>query len=132
MNRMVRVLAACLYASITYVPAFLFLAAITDDLDNALLGPFIIVGYLVSLICVIVVGVPTYFLLEKHSKRSATYYAVIGFLVPLVLVLLTQPFGRDGTLAVALQSVLFGVIGLASALEFWWFAARELVNIEHQ
>jgi hypothetical protein len=67
-----------------------------------------------------------------RGKRSATYYALIGFLVPFGFVLVTQPFGKDGTFAVLLQSVIFGVVGLASALVLWWFAVRGRLGIEHQ
>jgi len=121
---MMKVFVATLYASITYLPILLVMAVLMGGLDNSLLGIVVVTGFFVSLACVSIIGVPAHLSLEMHGKKSSLHYATIGFILPFGFVLLAQPFGKDGAQTVFLQSIQFGLHGLAAAFVFCWFAAR--------
>lgn len=117
-----RLALAVVVSSTIVAPIVLLFAALTQDLDNPLLIPVLYGSLLFSVLGVAIVGLPTHFILRSLGRRNWYFYALVGFGIPALVVLLTHPFGEDGYPTILLQTIQMGVLGTIAALAFWRIA----------
>ena len=98
---------------------YIVVIIITGDLNNKLLPVALVVAMIVSIVGVLVIGLPTHFVLTRIGQAKGAYYALVGFFVPALVTIVTHPFGEDGVSAITIQALVFGGFGAAVALIFW-------------
>ena len=120
-----RILIAVLASTFVVIPLVLLQAALIGDLDSPLLVPFLLTAFWIAAIFVVVAGLPVHFALKYFNKRKGAFYAIAGFLVAVLFVVVGHPFGDDGYPLVAFQALQLGFFGSVAALVFWRIAVRK-------
>ena len=117
-----RLTIAVLGSTISVVPLYFLWAALTGDFD---IDSLLVVGYfglVIAGIGVVLIGLPTHFILRSMKKQRSYFYALPGFLIPAALMLLSHSFRADGYPTIFRQSLQMGVFGAVVALVFWRIA----------
>ena len=96
-----------------------------SSVGGLLIGLYILAfGVVIAFGATILIGVPLDVFLRKKGLTSPSYYAVVGALVPPLLVLLLGGYDQDDRVGAVINYVGFGVTGLVVALTFWYFRNR--------
>jgi len=117
-----RLIAAVLVSTFCVVPLYFILSVVTGDVDNSLLIPVLMMTPVFALIGVLLVGLPVHFFLLWRRMSRPIHYGLPGFVIPVLFVAITHPFGEDGALWISWQAILIGAFGAVVALVFRHFA----------
>lgn len=128
MRKHLRLAFAILASTASVLPMYFVWAAIVGDLDNDLLLPVAYFALTISAIGVVVVGLPTHFILRYIRKQKSYCYALPGFLAAALLSLFTGRFGAGGWPDVAVQALQLGLFGMVVALVFWRIAVPKTAD----
>lgn len=117
-----RLFFAALLSSLSVIPFYLFLLAVSGDLDNRLLYTVLIGAFVVASVAIFVIAVPLHLLLTRLNWVRSYYYVGTGFFVPAILTLLLNPLGSDVASWVKWQALGLGMLGGSVAFIFWKLA----------
>jgi len=92
------------------------------DLNNPLLLPYLLGALWIAAIFVVAAGLPLHFTLKHFDKQKGLNYAIAGFVVAAIFVVIGHPFGNDGYPLIAIQALQLGIFGIVVALVFWRIA----------
>ena len=98
----------------------------TKDLFDILLEsivPALYGGLFLGLPTILFAGIPVYLLLSKINTNTPWIYAVVGFIVSMLLLMLTLTKNTQSLNSSDMPAVImFGLHGISVALVFWYFA----------
>ena len=117
-----RLIAAIVVSTFCVVPLYFVLSVATGELDNDLLVPVLIMTPIFAFIGVVLIGLPVHLFLVWRGMERPVHYALPGFVIPAVFVVVAHPFGQDGALWISWQAFLVGTFGAIVALVFRRFA----------
>ena len=120
-----RLLIAVVASTLVVIPLVLLQAALFGDLGNPLLLPYLLGAFWIAAIFVVAAGLPIHFTLKRFNKQKGFYYAIGGFLVAALFVVIGHPFGNDGYPLIAIQALQLGIFGTVAALVFWRIAVPD-------
>jgi hypothetical protein len=123
-----RILIASVISSLSIVPLYLVLLAISGDLDNRLLLPVLMAALVVSVAAIVCVALPLHFVLIRFGRPRSYYYTITGFLLPAIVILAINPFGSEVASWIKWQAMAMGVLGASVATIFWWIASNDLLR----
>ena len=116
-----KLLKAIFFSSFAIIPAYLIAIILSGDITNSLVVFSILVAYLIGVIVISVIGVPTHLILKALGVKSFLPYFLIAFLIPSLFTLWFRPFGEDGFCWIAWQGFLLGGFGVMCAYIFYYF-----------
>lgn len=96
-----------------------------SSIEGLILGLYVLafaVG--IALIVIVVFGLPIHMLLSRTGRSGALHYAIPGFFLPVVLVLLLGQYDDGGLVFTILHFLSFCVSGLVASLVFWYLSAK--------
>ena len=82
---------------------------------------------IVSLLVIVLWGIPVHLLLRYTRKRSYWWYFIAGLIPGFVVVFMFNIFGNDTIDLKILQALSLGIIGGISAIVFWHFTRESNV-----
>ena len=120
----VRLLLAVVVSSITVLPLYFLLLALSGDLDHRLLVPMLLAALAVATVAMCFIALPIHFVLRRLGRSSIGYYALAGFLIPVLVTLVINPFGTEVVSWIKWQAVAMGLLGACIATVFWAIVTR--------
>ena len=117
-----RVFLAVVVSSISVLPLYFALLALSGDIDHRLLVPMLVAALAVTTAAVLFLALPLHLVLTRIGKQRFPYYAIIGFLVPALTTILVNPFGTEVLSWVKWQGLAMGFLGACVATIFWVIA----------
>jgi hypothetical protein len=121
-----RLFLAVIVSSISILPLYFALLALSGDLDHRLLVPMLLAALAVATVAMCSIALPLHFVLTKLGRSSVGYYAIAGFLLPALVTLAINPFGTDVVSWIKWQAFAMGLLGTCLAAIFWWIARDKL------
>jgi mannose/fructose/N-acetylgalactosamine-specific phosphotransferase system component IIC len=106
---------AVLASSVSALPVYLVLLLVSGDLSKSWAPESFVITLGVSLVGVIVIGLPIHFMLSKLPSWRVWHYVIAGFLTPATLALVFAPFGSDERV---IQATILGGVGACVAWVF--------------
>ena len=122
-----RLLLAVVVSSISILPLYFALLALSGDLEHRLLVPMLLAALAVAAVAMCSIALPVHFLLTRLGKSSVGYYTLAGFFLPALITLMINPFGTEVVSWIKWQAVAMGLMGASVAAIFWWIAGRDSV-----
>ncbi|ARN73375.1 hypothetical protein [Oceanicoccus sagamiensis] len=120
-----RVFIAALLSSLSVVPFYLILLAVSGDLDNRLLYTVLIGALVVATVAIFCIALPLHLLLTRLGLVRGYYYIGAGFFAPAIFTLLLNPLGSDVASWVKWQALGLGLLGGSVAFVFWSLATAK-------
>ena len=117
-----RVCLAAFTSAASIVPLYLILLALSGGLEARLLGPMLLAALAVAVLAVCCVALPLHFFLAWIERQNPLCYIAVGFIGPMLVTLVLNPFGTDIASWVKWQALAMGVLGACLAAIFWWIA----------
>lgn len=136
------IIKAVFYSPLAAVTIVLFFVAIISGstiIHNSAiysLSMIALVVYLIGLLGTILLGIPTYLILNKLHIRQGITYVLIGFISPIFLLWLTMFYGSKQYDFLAVVGIVSGCCGALCSYVVWLYAVYKapdddlLKNIE--
>ena len=123
MNEFLRLLKDCI---LFCLPVTLILGVVTGVFDGWLEGVFVfVIGFLLLFVLILLIGLPTRYVLSKLRIKSFWPYLLIGVTLPCVAMLIDGML-NSSEFGVEIEMLLFwSFAGASIAIAFWYFVERK-------
>ncbi len=119
---------AVFYSPLSAVAIVVFLMVLMVGLDVKLIIITSLVVYLIGLASTILLGIPTYLILNRLNITNGIIYIFIGLLAPIIVGWITLFFGSKDYSFLSLISIVSGFLAAFCAYTFWLCAVPQEVG----
>ena len=121
---------AVFYSPLSAVAIVVFLMALTVGLDVKLIIITSLVVYLIGFASTILLGIPTYLILNRLNNTNGIVYIFIGLLAPIIVGWMTLFFSSKDYSFLSLISIVSGFLAAFCTYTFWLCAVPQEVGDE--
>jgi len=111
------------YLSVTYTNLINDSVVVRADYFYSAIATAAVGGIIIGIPCVVLIGLPTYYLFKKYRFANPLAYGLVGFIGGIFALSLLL-FGKAGASSqiLSLGGLYFGLLGLTVSVIFWFIA----------